>query len=242
MRRFAAVSELRGRIPASLGAVEEFCLDFRAWAVSVQLPNRFEVELLMREALANAAVHGCCGDSSKRVTSVLRLRPGRVIIAVYYDGPGFDWRAVWARCPDDDGCSGRGIAIIGQYSDRLRFNFSGNSLIMIKRFKGDQSMTVPTITQEQETTKVRLAGDLVAASVPEIRSVLRTTLDNGTRDLVLDLSNTEMVDSSGLGLIIGTYNSLRKAGGRLAVINASRDLLQLFQTMRMHQRFAISGN
>jgi anti-anti-sigma factor len=62
------------------------------------------------------------------------------------------------------------------------------------------------------------------------------------RDVVLDLRNTAMVDSSGLGLVIGTYNSLEKVGGRLTVIHASRDVLQLFQTMRMHQRFAISGD
>jgi anti-sigma B factor antagonist len=103
-------------------------------------------------------------------------------------------------------------------------------------------MTEPGITREQERTVVRPAGDIVAAHVPELRSVLRTTLDGGARDVVLDLSNTEMVDSSGLGLVIGTYNSLQKIGGRLTVIHASRDVLQLFQTMRMHQHFAISGD
>ena len=103
-------------------------------------------------------------------------------------------------------------------------------------------MTEPIITQELEKTVIRPAGDVVAAFVPELRIVLRDTVHAGARDVVLDLSNTEMVDSSGLGLVIGTYNSLQKVGGRLAVIHASKDVLQLFQTMRMHQRFAISGD
>ena len=103
-------------------------------------------------------------------------------------------------------------------------------------------MTEPIITQEQESTVIRPAGDVVAAHVPELRSVLRTTIDGGARDVVLDLCNTGMVDSSGLGLVIGTYNSLQKVGGRLTVIHASRDVLQLFQTMRMHLHFAISGD
>lgn len=103
-------------------------------------------------------------------------------------------------------------------------------------------MTEPIITQEQEKTVIQPAGDLVAANVPELRAVLRNTVSAGARDVVLDLRNTAMVDSSGLGLVIGIYNSLEKVAGRLAVIHASRDVLQLFQTMRMHQRFAISGD
>lgn len=103
-------------------------------------------------------------------------------------------------------------------------------------------MSEPVITREQEKAVVCPAGDVVAASVPELRSVLWDSIAGGARDVVLDLSHTQMVDSSGLGLLIGTYNSLRKVGGRLAVIHASRDVLQLFQTMRMHQRFPISGN
>jgi anti-sigma B factor antagonist len=103
-------------------------------------------------------------------------------------------------------------------------------------------MTEPIITQEEQKTVIRPAGDIVAAHVPELRSVLRTTVNGGARDIVLDLCNTTMVDSSGLGLVIGTYNSLEKVGGRLTVIHASRDVLQLFQTMRIHQRIAISGN
>jgi anti-anti-sigma factor len=51
-----------------------------------------------------------------------------------------------------------------------------------------------------------------------------------------------MVDSSGIGLLISAHNSLKKVGGQLAVIHASADVLELFQTMRMHQHFSVSGN
>jgi anti-sigma B factor antagonist len=103
-------------------------------------------------------------------------------------------------------------------------------------------MTEPNIIREREKAVIRPAGDVVAAHVPELRAVLRTAVDGGVRDVVLDLCNTEMVDSTGLGLVIATYNSLQRVGGRLTVIHASRDVLRLFQTMRMHQRFEISGD
>jgi len=132
-RQLAAGHEVRRQIPASLAAVEDLCREIRDWAHSIKLPNRFAVELLAREALVNAAVHGCACDSSKQLTCILRLRSGRVIIAVRDQGRGFDWRNAWLRNAGEDDCSGRGMALLRQYSHRIRFNQRGNSLIMIKR-------------------------------------------------------------------------------------------------------------
>ena len=49
-------------------------------------------------------------------------------------------------------------------------------------------------------------------------------VDEGVRDLVVDLADVNMVDSSGIGLLISAHNSLRKLGGQLALIHASADL------------------
>jgi anti-sigma B factor antagonist len=99
------------------------------------------------------------------------------------------------------------------------------------------------VTREDNKAIVRPAGDnIVAASIPELRSKMRGIIGEGVRELVLDLTDVHMVDSSGIGLLISAYNSLRKVGGRLAVIHASAEILELFHTMRMHQHFSVSGN
>jgi anti-anti-sigma factor len=99
------------------------------------------------------------------------------------------------------------------------------------------------VTREDNKVVVRPAGDsIVAASIPELRSKLREIVGEGARELVLDLTDVLMVDSSGIGLLISAHNSLRKVGGRLSVIHASGEILELFQTMRMHQHFSVSGN
>ena len=99
------------------------------------------------------------------------------------------------------------------------------------------------VTREDNKAVVRPAGDnIVAASIPELRSKMREIVDEGIRELVIDLTDVHMVDSSGIGLLISAYNSLRKTGGRLAITHASSEILELFQTMRMHQHFSVSGN
>jgi anti-anti-sigma factor len=99
------------------------------------------------------------------------------------------------------------------------------------------------LTREENKAVVRPSGDtIVAATIPELRLEMRGILDQGIRELVIDLSGVRMVDSSGLGLLIAAHNSLRKTGGTFAVIHASEDILALFRSMRMHQHFSVSGD
>jgi anti-anti-sigma factor len=98
------------------------------------------------------------------------------------------------------------------------------------------------IIREDDKAVIRPAGDVTSATIPELRTAMKDAVGGGTQELVVDLVHTRMVDSSGLGLLIAAHNSLQKAGGKLSVIRASADILQLFQTMRMHQRFAVSSS
>ncbi len=99
------------------------------------------------------------------------------------------------------------------------------------------------LSRDGDKAVMRLSGvDFVAASVPELRSQMRGVLDEGARRLVVDLTNVQMVDSSGIGLLISAHNSLHKLGGHLAVVHASPDILDLFHTMRIHQHFSVTGD
>jgi len=102
-------------------------------------------------------------------------------------------------------------------------------------------MKSTTITRTDRQAVVKPAGDVVAAQVQELRSVLRAAIGEGVREVTLDFSGVQMVDSSGLGLLIAAHNSARKAGGSLSVIHASRNVMELFQSMRIHQHFHIAG-
>jgi anti-anti-sigma factor len=88
---------------------------------------------------------------------------------------------------------------------------------------------------------VHPAGNVVAPLVPELRSALREALTKGANELIIDLEAVQVIDSSGLGLLVSAHNSIRKPGGRLAVVNASKDILNLLYSMRIHQHFSVSG-
>lgn len=97
------------------------------------------------------------------------------------------------------------------------------------------------ITKDTTAATIQPPGDLVAASLPALRAEIREMVSSGVSSITIDLASTHMVDSAGIGLLISTHNSLKKVDGQLSVVNASPDVLQLFQTMRINQHFSVKG-
>jgi anti-anti-sigma factor len=89
--------------------------------------------------------------------------------------------------------------------------------------------------------RVTLTSDLTAANVPGLQARLRAYLQQKISAVEFDLASTVMLDSSGIGLLIATYNSLGRGPGCISVTNASPDILQLIQNMRLTKRLNVTG-
>ena len=128
------ICEMRAAMPATLPAIEEFFVEFHRRSRNLlDRVNCFAAELLVREALTNAVMHGSHADPGRQVRCFLRLRGKRLLIAVADDGEGFDWRASRAHTARFPEASGRGIEILWKYASWVRFNERGNVVTMIKR-------------------------------------------------------------------------------------------------------------
>lgn len=127
--------QIRACLPATLAAAEEFFAEFRnRLECTRQRSTRFEVELLVREALTNAVVHGSNCNAEMLVWCVVRMTGRRLLISVRDQGTGFDWRKAANNQADLTACSGRGMEILRRYATRVRFNRAGNSVAILKRF------------------------------------------------------------------------------------------------------------
>ena len=58
-----------------------------------------------------------------------------------------------------------------------------------------------------------LSGELDHHSAAAVRQALDAAMEDGVRELVLDLSGVSFMDSSGIGVILGRYRILRARGG-----------------------------
>ena len=94
-----------------------------------------DVEIALREALANAILHGNHEDRRKHVHVTRRCEPDEVSIAVKDEGKGFDTDNVPdSTAPQNIGSiHGRGIHVIRALMDEVRFDEGGAVIHMKKR-------------------------------------------------------------------------------------------------------------
>ena len=88
---------------------------------------------------------------------------------------------------------------------------------------------------------VLLDTDLTAAALPGLQPALRAELDREPANVVFDFASTQMLDSSGIGLLIATSNSVARQGHRVSLVNVPGPILQLLQSMRLVARLNASG-
>ena len=100
--------------------------------------------IAVTEAVGNAIVHGNKKDPRKKVTIQYRLNPKSVHVSVTDEGKGFDPDQI-ANPLDPDNLlkeSGRGIFILKQLMDKVKYDFSdqGTTIHMILKIKPEKSV------------------------------------------------------------------------------------------------------
>jgi anti-sigma regulatory factor (Ser/Thr protein kinase) len=132
----SAQYEIRSIFPATLEAVDEFVARTRGvWNQGAERSrSNFISELLLREALTNAVVHGSLRESRKSVKCALRVRDQKLFFLVRDCGCGFNWHEESKKQVDPDDSGGRGISILISYASRIRFNKFGNQVAIARDF------------------------------------------------------------------------------------------------------------
>lgn len=98
--------------------------------------QEFEIRLAVSEALANAVLHGCESDPSKRVEICVECDPSRGMLIVVRDpGAGFDPSQIPSPIDGQQlyRRGGRGVFLINQLMDEVHYHRGGTEIRMIKR-------------------------------------------------------------------------------------------------------------
>jgi anti-sigma B factor antagonist len=103
-------------------------------------------------------------------------------------------------------------------------------------------LNLETIRTPEEIT-VRCTGRITSATSAQFQTTVRSLLPE-TKSLVLDLTDVNHMDSSGLGAVVGLYVSARRQHCALKLINLSQRLQDLFRITKLaavlegHQDFS----
>jgi anti-sigma B factor antagonist len=88
------------------------------------------------------------------------------------------------------------------------------------------------------TVAITLAGKLMLGPEGDgIVSLVEECLRQGKRKIVFDLSGVTVIDSTGIGRFIASFNKIMAAGGEMCMAGASGHVMQSFRVSLLDKVF-----
>lgn len=86
---------------------------------------------------------------------------------------------------------------------------------------------------------VKPENDLIGTASQDLRRKLQELLDQNKNHILVDMSNISLIDSSGIGVIIGIQNILKGKGGSIYLKNVSADIMKMFSMVHIDKHITI---
>src|SRR5687768_11688656 len=96
-----------------------------------------------------------------------------------------------------------------------------------------------TIEEHAGAVHARLRGELDISTAPRLEDTLSRVEADGPALLVIDLSQLDFMDSTGLRLLISADTRAREAGRRLVLIQGNEMVQRVLRLTRLDERLEI---
>ena len=83
--------------------------------------------------------------------------------------------------------------------------------------------------EDLRAVRLRLEGELDASNAAPVRRTLRAMLDDGVREVTLDLSDLTFIDAAGLGVLVGAQRLYSLHGARIVAEAPRRAVARVFE-------------
>jgi anti-sigma B factor antagonist len=90
-----------------------------------------------------------------------------------------------------------------------------------------------TVQRTGVVDEVLLSGRLDCRSAGQVRDTLHTVLAAGSGRMVVDLSGIELLDATGLGVLVGAHHRARRSGRDLVLRDAPARVARLLRMARL---------
>lgn len=97
--------------------------------------------------------------------------------------------------------------------------------------------------QSGNITIVDLGGKIaLGESNRALHDAIRELIDNGQKNILLNVANVTVIDSSGLGELVASYASVERSGGSLKLTNLSDRFIELITITKLYTVFDVFDN
>jgi anti-sigma B factor antagonist len=93
------------------------------------------------------------------------------------------------------------------------------------------SVQVRECEESSQYRVIEVAGFVDSSTATRLEAAIRTQMDAGCYDLILDLSKVDYVSSAGWGIFISVVRPVRERGGDLKLIGMQEDVREVFELL-----------
>ena len=105
-----------------------------------------------------------------------------------------------------------------------------------------QDATLPVrIDSLDGATVLAPRGDIDMSRAPSFREHVRRAINTGTPKVVIDLSEVEYMDSSGLATLVEAMRNAKQASVELLLCGLHQKVFAIFEIARLHSFFKITA-
>ena len=97
------------------------------------------------------------------------------------------------------------------------------------------------MSERGDVTLIEIGGQLIVGNRQLLKQQVLEQLEEGGRKFVVDFSNTDYIDSSGLGVLVTLSKKIREKGGEISLSSLSKDLRTLFELTKLDTLFLFPG-
>ena len=94
------------------------------------------------------------------------------------------------------------------------------------------------IREDENVTIIDLSGKLMGGEDADVfRDLVHELLENGRKKIVVNLASLKWINSSGIGILITGYTTMRKNKGDLKLLNVSKKIESILYVTKLNLIF-----
>ncbi len=92
---------------------------------------------------------------------------------------------------------------------------------------------------DADTHVIELGGEVDLYTAPEFKERMVDLIEQGKRNLVIDLSGATFIDSTTLGVLVGAEKQLRASDGAVVLVCPERNIRKVFEITGLDRVFTM---
>lgn len=85
-----------------------------------------------------------------------------------------------------------------------------------------------------------LDGEVDVYTAPRVKSSLVELVNEGKYNIIVDLNNVDFMDSSGLGVLVGSLKRVKPHQGTISIVCSKEKILKIFKITGLTKVFPIN--